>query len=317
MKSAFSPLVLILVATLVSPTGFAQVSVRSSALIEQEAESDLQRIFSRASQNDVFAKSLSERVDFYSSLFLGKPYLGGALGEGSTSAFDNDPLYRFDAFDCTTYVETVVALSLATSEEAFKKILSQVRYLNGEVSLFKRNHFTSVDWTPNAERLGVLRDITADVGAEQTSTLTTLIEKSTWFFRQAPEMVKATDQFQKKIEYIRTQTKNFANEKVRLPFIDKKTLLANPQLLRYFPKAGVINIVRANWKVKEAIGTALDISHQGVFFERNGQIIFRHASFKRGSQFVVEIPLLDYVRNNFGDATFAGLNILQMNDLRL
>ncbi|WP_413569441.1 N-acetylmuramoyl-L-alanine amidase-like domain-containing protein [Bdellovibrio sp. HCB117] len=317
MKSVVKPLMIILFAGIASPHVLAQVSSSAaSVVIERAAESELHKLFAKAQEHAVLSKPLRDRVDFFSAQFLGKPYLGGALGEGSTSSFDNDPLFRFDAFDCTTYVETVVALSLVSSEESFKSLLTQIRYMNGNVSLFTRNHFTSVDWNPNAERLGVLRDITRDVGSSQTSTLETLIEKNTWFARQAPDMVKAKDNEAKKIEYIRASTQSMGQEKVRLNFIDKKTLVSNRDLLRYFPKAGVINIVRVNWKVKEAIGTALDISHQGVFFERDGQIIFRHASFKRGSQFVVEIPLIDYVKNNFGDSTFAGINILGLNDLR-
>ncbi|WP_373998886.1 N-acetylmuramoyl-L-alanine amidase-like domain-containing protein [Bdellovibrio bacteriovorus] len=317
MKLVVKPLLIILFAGMAAPHVMAQVSSSAaSAVIERSAESDLHKLFNKAQEQGVLSKSLRERVDFFSSQFLGRPYLGGALGEGSNSSFDNDPLFRFDAFDCTTYVETVVALSLASSEESFKNLLTQIRYMNGQISIFTRNHFTSIDWNPNAERLGVLRDITTDVGSSQTSTLETLIEKDTWFARQASEMVKAKENEAKKIEYIRASTQNFSKETARLNFIDKKTLVSNTQLLRYFPKAGVINIVRANWKVKEAIGTALDISHQGIFFERNGQIIFRHASFKRGSQFVVEIPLIDYVKNNLGDSTFAGINILGLNDLR-
>src|SRR5690606_32543867 len=58
-----------------------------------------------------YGMSLPERVDKLSSIFLGSDYVGDPLGEGESGVYDRDPLYRFDAFDCTTYVETVLALS--------------------------------------------------------------------------------------------------------------------------------------------------------------------------------------------------------------
>ena len=44
---------------------------------------------------------------FTGQSFLGAPYMNSPLGEDV--APDSDPLIRFDAFDCTTFVETVLA----------------------------------------------------------------------------------------------------------------------------------------------------------------------------------------------------------------
>lgn len=279
---------------------------------EQAAFSDLKSLYFMAAQEGFAKASLAARIEYFSAKFLKKPYLGGALGEGANSPFDNDPLYRFDAFDCTTYVETVMALALADSPGHFLETLNHIRYQDGKVSLFTRNHFTSLDWAPNAERLGLLKDQTNILAAGKAMTLTTGIDKQKWYESQAVSMVKPTDFISEKVQYIQDKTRGFSREVVRLSYIDKSDLLQNPTILRHFPKAGVINIVRKNWNIREAIGTDLDISHQGIFFERNGEVIFRHASFKKNSQYVVEIPLLDYVRQNLNDQTFAGINILAL-----
>ena len=72
--------------------------------------------------------------------FLGAKYMQSPLGEGVQP--DADPLIRFDAFDCMTFVETV----LANGDQGQ---LNQIRYKNGEIGFLKRNHFIESDWLHN------------------------------------------------------------------------------------------------------------------------------------------------------------------------
>ncbi|NUN04115.1 MAG: DUF1460 domain-containing protein [Bdellovibrio sp.] len=311
-RSFFNRAGVVLCAVLCAPL----IVLSQTSPLEQSALSDLKALYLMAAKEGVPQVSLPQKIEYFSAKFLNKPYLGGALGEGAQSHFDNDPLYRFDAFDCTTYVETVMALALADSPSSFLEVLNRIRYQDGKISLFTRNHFTSLDWTPNAERLGYLRDFTNYLAVGKTMSLTTLIEKQKWYEKQAASMVKSTDLIAEKMQYIKEKTQNLPNAVVSLPYIEKSDLLQNPEMLLHFPAAGVINIVRKNWNVRDAIGTALDISHQGIFFERNGEIIFRHASFRKSSQYVVETPLLDYVRHNLSDPTFAGINVLSLMEHR-
>src|ERR1035437_2644460 len=55
------------------------------------------------------ARDFAEILNQVSAALLGKPYQLGPLGEGKFGAEDPDPLYRLDAFDCTTFIETVMA----------------------------------------------------------------------------------------------------------------------------------------------------------------------------------------------------------------
>ena len=52
-----------------------------------------------------------------SRAFLGLPYLNDAAGEGQ--GIDTDPPSRYDAFDCLTFVEEVLALTLAGRHPPF------------------------------------------------------------------------------------------------------------------------------------------------------------------------------------------------------
>src|SRR5438105_5821329 len=66
-------------------------------------------------------RDLLQRITAVSGYFLGEPYLLGALGEGEKSNFDQSPLYRTDAFDCVTYVNTVLAIAMGKDLQGFKK----------------------------------------------------------------------------------------------------------------------------------------------------------------------------------------------------
>ena len=59
---------------------------------------------------------LAERIDRVSESMLGHPYVNDPLGEGR--GVDRDPPVRYDAYDCLTFVEEVLALSLGVALNA-------------------------------------------------------------------------------------------------------------------------------------------------------------------------------------------------------
>ena len=73
-----------------------------------------------------FAQKLpfNQSIDLTSAYFINTPYKLGPLGEGPEGLFDQDPLYSFDVFDCTTFVETVMALHYSKNMDEFKKNIS-------------------------------------------------------------------------------------------------------------------------------------------------------------------------------------------------
>jgi hypothetical protein len=89
------------------------------------------------------------RAEVFSAQFLGKPYLLGALGEGITAPYDQFPLYRTDAFDCETFVDTVLALTFSNGFNQFKQCINEIRYREGKPSYISRNHFAELDWNQN------------------------------------------------------------------------------------------------------------------------------------------------------------------------
>ena len=107
-------------------------------------------------------------ADDFGAQYLGARYVNDPLGEGA--GYDADPLIRTDAFDCLTYVETVMA-----GGDVDK--LTQIRYADGVAEFTHRNHFFTADWLKNNADL--VENIGTDFGS--TALHRGVIDKRTWF----------------------------------------------------------------------------------------------------------------------------------------
>jgi hypothetical protein len=117
-------------------------------------------------------RDLAKRIDVLSRRFLGSPYLESPLGGGP------DQYERLTAgakgFDCVTYVETVLALSLSDSERSFSENLRRLRYNRGRVGWKSRNHYM-VDWAMRNRAAGFVHNCTRGPGVvERTRSLNLL-----------------------------------------------------------------------------------------------------------------------------------------------
>ncbi len=131
--------------------------------------------------------STAGRAKLISSRFIGVPYIVNPLA-GSPNGSER-LVVRFDGFDCITYVETVLALSLARDVREFTAKLAEIRYENGQVEWAKRLHYTS-DWAAYQVRRGLLRDMTQDEGAvirEKTLSFIPGLEPKTIKLRYYPK----------------------------------------------------------------------------------------------------------------------------------
>ena len=92
-------------------------------------------------ESSAFSRPSTEDI---AEAYLGKPWVSHPLAESSPSGFD-----------CTTYVEDV----LAERYENPKMVLNRIRYKDGGSGFFNRNHFMEEMWIPNALRHGFIAPI--------------------------------------------------------------------------------------------------------------------------------------------------------------
>lgn len=121
--------------------------------------------------------SLHERVLLASERFLNTPYQVSPLGEGS--GFDPDPLWRYDAVDCLTFVEQTLALSLSANLQALPQWMAALRY-DGAPVYEERNHLMEAQWLPNNQRKGFLVDVTRSYGGADTQRAVKTLSPASW-----------------------------------------------------------------------------------------------------------------------------------------
>ena len=105
---------------------------------------------------------MAGRVDFLSRHFLGRPYKQDPLiGSARTPEVFTASL---NAFDCVTYIETILALARSGSYDEFAKWLRKIRYERGRVVWNRRNHYIS-GWIRSNTREGVVRPVPLPAGS--------------------------------------------------------------------------------------------------------------------------------------------------------
>lgn len=289
-----------------------------SQSLEQQANTNIQNMY--RSLRSMKRLSMSERIDWFSEHFKDSRYILGSLGEGSHARYDQYPSYRIDAFDCDTYVNTVVALALANSLQGFQHCMKLLRYKNGTVCYIKRNHFTSIDWNANNQQRGILKDITTSIVDQQNKpvaqSVTTLINKPNWYAHKTLKdirLITESDVEQnKRLQELKAQGQKLKTKSYTLAYLPLDRLFnqekSNDYLLSQIPNAAIIEIVRPHWDLRQQIGTFLDISHLGFAIWKDGTLYFRQASSQYGK--VVDTPLAAYlIAAHKTSPTIKGINI--------
>ena len=186
--------------------------------------------------------------------YLGAKYIRDPLGE--EKAPDKDPLIRTDAFDCTTFVETVMAGGDVSN-------LNQIRYKDGEIDFMNRNHFIETDWLKNNSNR--VENVSAQYGKTATRRLT--IDKAKWL---------------KKVHKIDAE---IAPEFVTLEYVPYKNLS-----LPNNTETMLVLFISANSNSVDTIGTELAVTHMGLLLP--GGKTLRHASSAAGH--VVDADFMKY-----------------------
>jgi cell wall-associated NlpC family hydrolase len=93
------------------------------------------------------------RIEVLSRQFLGQPYqINPMIGSAETP---ETFVASLDTFDCVTYVETVLALSLAATPDQFTEWLRKIRYEGGRIAWKRRNHYMT-GWIRSNVRAGAV-----------------------------------------------------------------------------------------------------------------------------------------------------------------
>lgn len=264
-------------------------------------------------------ESQIKRLELASQSFVGLPYgKNGPLGEGETARYDADPLYRFDTFDCTTFVETIVGLALSSNVDEFEFNMNKIRYAHGEVGFLTRNHYTSLHWVPNNIQNGVFEEINDMVlPASEQKLARASIDVGGWLLKLSTAAIQGRelnqDEKEIRLQELRDLAPSYPPVEATLNYLPISTLLKNPKLLNRIPHGSIVNFVRPNWDLTETAGTHLNVSHQGFLFRMGKTLYLRHAST---TGLVRNDVFLEYLKKFQNHATMKGIHLLRLKPLR-
>ena len=244
------------------------------------------------------AATLNDRLVAASELFAGRVYALDPLGEGA-GTLDPDPLYRFDVFDCQTFVETVLALQKAKDFSDFLLRFAAMRYDSGKTLYEYRSHLVEAQWMPRNIASGVFTDITAEIGAGN--------EKKALFEVSDKGLAKGYEPFLERLQSL------WPIGSYSINYLPLDWALAN---IEKIPTNTIIQVVRL-----PKVGVPHTVTHQGIYLEKDGKRFLRNASSSPRFQKVVDRDLKGYLEFNqtyfskAGRWPVVGINILQINDL--
>ena len=296
---------------------------------------------------------IDARVDDAAQYTYGMPFSWYPLGEGPTGEFDRRPLFRFDTFDCSTWVDTVIALSESQSFPDFIKRINSIRYSNGIVSFQTRNHFPNTDWIENNVHSGLLTDVTEHVAGDiSLSSKTVYNTRAAWYAKLdrnrifLPSLTQAEQQEKlgelRKLDQSTEQIASTVNyiplDSIIVPFKDRgrfkssdlkplvlskphrphlpgppEDYLVNEALLDRIPTPSLIQIIKVGWDRRGDTGLIMDVGHRGILSRRNGKLYFQQMSLLFKRS--LEIPLAEDLFYRLEDPPVKGVNFYLINDL--
>lgn len=262
--------------------------------------------------------SLSDRAKEISAKFLGIPY-GTVCGDGSDGDFDQRPLTCFDKFNCTTYVEAVLALALTKKEEtpeltdkSFNENLKKIKYCNPNDICYKnRNHFVCLDWLPSQVSNGFLKDITTEI-EKTASKRRVYISKRDWYAGKkvgdifAPNLSASDKRF--RLSVLNSLGADIADQHGEMSYIALEDLLKE-ETQKLIPDFAVFNLIKGDFRNAHI---PVVTGHQGFIVRKNGKLYLRHATpSKAAGQKVADVDFEEYIKERTQDRTWPtlGLNI--------
>ncbi|MGV8964157.1 MAG: N-acetylmuramoyl-L-alanine amidase-like domain-containing protein [Candidatus Saccharimonadaceae bacterium] len=209
--------------------------------------------------------------------FLETPYVAHTLDRDE----NNEKLIvNLGELDCFTFVENVLALSLAThndrlSESYFKEKLTDIRYRNGEITDYaSRLHYTS-DWLFENQQNNLLENISEQLSGEKETKIIDFMSSHRSAYKQ---LVKDDAMLNKIIE-----KEQGINERGGFFYLPKQLIAAKSNEIPHMSVIGFVTAIEG-----------LDTTHVGFAFRKNGILTFIHASSAAMKVVIDNESLSDY-----------------------
>jgi len=219
--------------------------------------------------------------------YLGKPYVAHTLEIND----EEQLVVNLEEVDCTTFVEYVLAQSLATVRSgAMEDYLKRIRYRDGRIDGYTSRLHYIAEWVENGVQNGFIKDITAMNSTDTVPLKLSFMSTHPNAYRHlkdSPENVKKIKDVERKLSV--GSFHYLPKEKISdegLPWI----------------KDGDIFCITTNI-------TGLDVVHLGFACYRDGQLKLLHASSSSKQVVLSEGSFAQMFRHN---KNWTGVRVLRM-----
>ncbi len=263
---------------------FPLVSSAQTVLFEPSDSVKVEKLLAEAPE----LSSAGEYMSHFGRELAGTPYAAGTLEKGAVERL----VINLGEFDCTTFVETALALSLCMRNGKhdfgdFCDFLRRIRYQGGEVAYEKRLHyFTS--WIESNTSAGFVTEGSQDElpAALFDETQTLEVSYMTTHADQYPQIKADTLTFG---QIAMTET-GLTGKKYK--YIPKRLLLRGTKALKKYVQNGdIIAIVTSK--------SGLDVGHVGIAsWHGDGTLHLLNASQVRKKVTDEPMTLYNYMQKN-------------------
>ncbi|MBQ4292211.1 MAG: DUF1460 domain-containing protein [Muribaculaceae bacterium] len=231
------------------------------------------------------------RVAWLGKKFLGTPYVAHTL-EGETEMIT----INLDELDCTTFVETVLALAYTVGEDRtswrdFAHNLERMRYRGGHANGYaSRLHYIS-DWIVDNSHRGNIEEASASIPGSDH------IIKTIDFMTRHRDLYPALAD---SAEYERIKNVEIGYRSHRYPYV-KWTKLNNKATLGALREGDAVALTTST--------KDLDVSHLGILVKVDGKFHLMHASSVKKKVIIDPLPIYDYFKKS---RSLTGLRIVRL-----
>lgn len=224
----------------------------------------------------------------WAKFFLETPYEAATLEVGN----DFKTIINLDAFDCTTFVENVLALSLldTISEENFTQTLMQFRYRTGKpLGYPSRLHYFS-EWIKVNQEKGLIEDLTKELGGIEVKEQINFMTKHR----------KSYSALKNEVNYLEIQKIEERLSQYPMYIIPKKKL---GEVAKNIKDGDVIALATSI--------SGLDFVHLGFAIWQNKTLYLLHASSAAGKVIISKETLEELLNKR---SNVYGIAVLRLNE---
>ncbi|EJD6378440.1 MULTISPECIES: N-acetylmuramoyl-L-alanine amidase-like domain-containing protein [Providencia] len=241
--------------------------VKAEVVLASGSYNILTEVFNKQTEMQLHNASQAEKIDVLTQHFLATPYNKQTLNMSPLLA--EELVINLKEMDCMTFIEYIEAFKRSKNYEQFVLNLTNIRYINQNITFKHRRHFFS-DWAQEPEAIVV--DITSEISSHAVKVNKQL-------------NLKYHDQIYISGLPIKNRSINYIPAK----YVDDDLLLR-------LKTGDYIGIYSGN--------NGLDVSHVGVVIRKGKKTIFRNASSLRRNFQVIDIELNNYLKGKVGIVIF-------------